>query len=395
MCYAIPGKVVEINNNIVTVDYFGEKKKARNEFYELLCGDYVYAQGGFVIQKIPEDEAIEILNTWQEFFFKLQETDLRLTREPKGLHQIANSIRQKYHGNSCCVHGIIEFSNYCRNNCFYCGIRKDNKKLQRYRMDIDEIVDTCDYAVNKLKFKALVLQSGEDLWYDEDKLVDMVKKIRNKCAVLLVLSIGERDIKTYKKLYQSGVRGVLLRFETSNPGLYERYRPGYNLEDRISLIKELREMGYLIFTGFLIGLPGQNEQDILNDIHLTNSLDAEMFSFGPLIPHPETPFRDVRPVSLELVLNTIARARILYPRAKILVVTALETLDKEDGARQGLLSGANSLMINVTPQRYQKLYDIYPVRAGSDEEINTRINNLLQLFYSLGRAPTDISLSEL
>ncbi|MDI6640773.1 MAG: [FeFe] hydrogenase H-cluster radical SAM maturase HydE [Elusimicrobiota bacterium] len=392
MCYAIPGKVIEINDNIVTVEYFGQKKKARNEFFELTLNDYIYAQGGFVIQKIPSEKALSILETWQEFFLKLQEIDLRLTRQPQNLFQIANSLRQKHLGNSCCVHGIIEFSNFCRNNCLYCGIRKDNSQLKRYRMSIEEIVNSCDYAVNKLKFKALVLQSGEDLWYDDEKLVNLVKQIREKCAALIIFSIGERNQNTYEKLYEAGARGVLLRFETSNEELYMKYRPGKVLQDRINLINELRKIGYLIMTGFLISLPGQTEQDILNDIELTNSLQPEMFSFGPFIPHPQTPLSTANRPSLDLVLTTIARTRILYPESRILVTTALETLDKTNGARLGLLSGANSLMINITPEKYRKLYEIYPDRAGIDIGIEERISDVLNLLQELGRAPTDLGI---
>jgi len=379
MCYAIPGKVVEINNSIVTIDYFGEQRKARNEFYELQIGEYIYAQGGFVIQKIPADEALQILGIWEEFFFKLQETDLRLTRETKTLYQIANSLRQRHLGNSCCVHGIIEFSNFCRNNCLYCGLRKDNKFLKRYRMSIDEIVDVCDYAANELGFKAVVLQSGEDLWYDKEQLVGIVEKIKKRGPVLLILSIGERELEIYEELYDIGVRGVLLRFETSNPLLYKKYRPDHLLEARINLIKQLKEIGYMIFTGFLIGLPEQTEEDILNDITLTDSLGTDMFSFGPFIPHLQTPLSDAILPTLELVLNTIARARIMYPDSKIVVTTSLETLDKENGARLGLLSGANSLMINVTPKEYRNLYEIYPDRAWVEKDLSEIHNKIIVL----------------
>lgn len=393
MCYAIPGKIIEINGNIVTVEYFGEKKKARNEFFEIKLGEYIYAQGGFIISKISAEEAVPILETWQELFQKLKETDLRLTREPKTLYQIANSTRQKHLGNSCCIHGIIEFSNYCKNNCLYCGIRKDNNKLVRYRMDIDEIVSACDYAVNKLGFKALVLQSGEDPWYTEEKLIELIKKIRERCETLIILSIGERDLKIYKKLYNEGARGVLLRFETSKPDLYEKLKPGSKLEERINLIKDLNKIGYLIMTGFLIGLPGQTEEDILEDIRLTSELQTEMFSFGPFIPHKNTPLANEQKPSIETCLNVIARARILCPESKIVVTTAMETLDKENGARLGLLSGANSLMINGTPQKYQKLYEIYPDKAWVGKDVKERIKYILDLLYSLGRAPTDLGIN--
>lgn len=394
MCYAIPGKVIEINDNIVTVDYFGETRRARNEFYELTSGDYIYAQGGFVIQKISQDEAIGILKDWQEFFFELKAIDLRLAKESKlkNLYQIANSIRQKHLGNSCCIHGIIEFSNYCSNNCFYCGIRNSNTGISRYRMEIDEIVKICEYAVKEFNFKALVLQSGEDPWYTQDKLISIVEKILRNNPILLILSIGERDIETYKRLYSLGSRGALLRFETSNNFLYEKYRPAHKLQERIELIKELKALGYFIFTGFLIGLPGQNQEDILNDIKLAGVLEPDMFSFGPFIPHPNTPLGDVKQPSLDSILTAISRTRIMYPKSRILVTSALETLDRQNGLRLGLLCGANSLMINVTPEKYQKLYEIYPHRIRTDTKITERINSVLELLHSIGRAPTDLGL---
>jgi biotin synthase len=393
MCYAIPGKVTEIQDNIVIVDYFGEKKKARNDFFKLADGDFVYAQGGLIVQKIRQAEALAILETWKDLFFKLQEIDIDLARETKNLYQRANNIRQKYHGNSCCIHGIIEFSNYCRNNCLYCGIRNGNDKLARYRMSAEEIIDAAAAAVNKLGFKALVLQSGEDDWYDEEKLPSIISKIKERSPCLLILSIGERPEGLYERLYKLGARGVLLRFESSNPSIYEKMRPRHTLNTRVELINKLRETGYLVMTGFLIGLPGQTQEDILNDIKLTHSLGAEMFSFGPFIPHPQTPLGDTPSPSLETVLDTIANARIMNPDAKILVNTSFETLDRKNAVRLGLMAGANSIMINVTPEKYRTLYDIYPNRAGIDLEIHDRINSIVDLLHSIGRAPTDLGLA--
>ena len=390
MCYAIPGKIVDVSDTIVTLEYFGERKKARNEFYDLAPGDYVYAQGGVVIQKIREADALPILETWQELFFKLQEVDLRLARDDKTLYGTANSIRSRAIGNATCVHGILEFSNHCRNDCLYCGLRKSNTNLERYRMTREEIIEAVKSANNK-GFKALVLQSGEDTWYDAKKLVSIIKEIREKFPALLIMSIGERDLDIYQELYDAGARGVLLRFETGNPELYKKLRPEHILEKRLELIRALHKMGYLIFTGFLIGLPGQKEDDILKDIELAQELGTEMFSYGPFIPHSDTPLRDTPSPSMDTALQAIARTRILYPESKILATTALETLDK-DGAKKGLLSGANSLMIDVTPLKYRKLYAIYPDRAGAKADLTERIDEVIKLLYSLGRAPTDLGL---
>jgi biotin synthase len=391
MCYAIPGKVVAVDNNRVVVDYFGERKHARSDLLEVSPGDYIYAQGGFVINKVSPQAAQETLKLWKEIFFKLKATDLRLSRPGKTLYQTANVLRQKHLGNSCCVHGSIEFSNYCRNDCLYCGIRSLNAKVKRYRLSVEEIVSAADHAVNHLGFKSLVLQSGEDLFYTEEKLIQIVSAIKQTCAALLFISIGERELKTYEKLYQAGVRGALLRFETSNASLYREMRPGHDLKDRLHLIHELSALGYLIITGALIGLPGQSEADSIEDLRLTKELKAEMYSFGPILPHPATPLRNSPPPLLEAALNTIARARILDPDAKIVVTTALETLHPE-GARQGLLAGANSLMINVTPEGYRDLYEIYPHRYGIDSSVEEQIKKTVALLSALGRAPTDLGV---
>jgi len=427
MCYAIPGKITEFKGKFAIVDYFGEKRNVLNEFTTVQKGDYVYAQGGIIVDKIPEKAAIEILKSWKEQFFELKKIDKRLARPAKIsnarnileilqkvnlkkelsknellellrlkdksslklLYQTANGIRQKEHGNACCVHGIIEFSNYCKNNCLYCGIRKD-RQIKRYRMDVNEIMGVARYAVNKFGFKALVLQSGEDYWYDEKRLYEIVKEIR-KLNVLIFLSIGIRSKKTYQRLYEAGARGVLLRFETSNKRLFKELRPETSFDERIGLIKSLKKIGYLVATGFLIGLSGETDEDIINNVLLTKSLNADMYSFGPLIPAGGTPLENLKPVDENVVLKTIVISRFLDRNSKILVTSALETLGK-DVKKKGFLAGANSLMINVTPQHYRKLYELYPGRPDRDKEVGKNIRETVNLLYSLGRAPTDLGI---
>ena len=411
MCYAIPGKIAEINGRVATVEYFGEKRRAYTDLVdELTVGDNVYAQGGFVIRKISNEEASEVLELWKDIFFKLQEQDKKLAANPKNLYERANAIRAEKQDNSCCVHGIIEFSNYCRQDCLYCGIRAGNKDIQRYRMEISDILSAVDEAVAH-GFQALVLQSGEDPYYDDDKLEAIVKTIRTRHPVLIFMSVGERSVDAYQRMYNAGARGALLRFETSNEEIYKKVKPPFckggegGLGQRLSLIHSLKEMGYLIVSGFLLGLPGQTNEDIMKDIKMTADLGTEMFSFGPFIPHPNTPLASPSPLggegrgeggikspTLTKVLDVTARARIMYPDAKILVTTALETLWGLDGAKQGLMAGANSLMINVTPKKYRRLYDIYPDRFGTEMEIQEHINTVIDLLRGIGRAPTDLSV---
>jgi len=433
MCYAIPGKVKEIKGKQVLVDYFGEEKKAINEFYDISVGDYICAQGGFVIKKVKEDEAREVLSAWQELFFELQDVDLRLSRldSEEGsdkklrlildkaleniplkkdellylldldsqqscqlLYKSANFLRQKYHKNSCCIHGIIEISNHCQRQCTYCGISKHNKNLPRYRMSQEEIIDTAVEAVEKYGFQALVLQSGEDPGYRVDELAITIKKIKEKVPVLICISFGEVGLEGLEKLYLAGARALLMRFETSNPKIFAQVHPGQKLETRLEHIRKAVSLGYLIMTGSLIGLPGQTNQDIINDIYLAKQLGAEMYSFGPFLPHPQTPLGKLISPREELVLKALALARLIDPeRAKILVTTALET-HVPAARKKGLLSGANSLMLNLTPVKYRKLYAIYPDKAYSEELINTQIEEAISLLKSLGRAPTDLGISK-
>ncbi|MFH1683937.1 MAG: radical SAM protein [Candidatus Margulisiibacteriota bacterium] len=339
MCYAIPGKVIDITDKIVTVEYFGEQKKAINEFDDLKIGDYIYAQGGYVIKNIPEAEALSILATWKETFFELHELDLRLSRmdldktgidkklavildkaaedlplkkadllhlldlegekELEYLFKIANFLRQKHLGNSCCVHGIIEFSNYCSQGCAYCGISTHNKELKRYRMTKQEIIDTAYEAIEKYGFKALVLQSGEDPHYSVDDLAEIIREIKKRSAVLIFVSFGEVGLAGLKKLYDAGARGLLMRFETTNPELFAKLHPGRTIETRLAHLEEAFKLGYLIITGGLVGLPGQTKEDILKDILLTKKMNTEMYTFGPFLPHPNTPLKDAPPPAVK------------------------------------------------------------------------------------------------
>lgn len=423
MCYAIPGKVSEVKGKNVTVDYFGEKKTAINEIVDLKPGDYIYAQGGYVIQTLGEKEAVEVLETWKELFFELRETDVRLSRRPAEetgvsrpislildkaaegrelkreellkllltenpaeldqLYKTANFLRQKHLSNSCCVHGIIEFSNYCRNDCVYCGIRRSNAKLPRYRMTEDEMLAAVGEAVEKHGFKALVLQSGEDPEFPAERVARLIEEIKRRHAVLIFVSVGEVGEEGLKQLWQAGARGVLTRFETSDASLYGNLHCGDDLEERLAELREAYKLGYLIVTGGLIGLPGQTVDSLLDDVILTKELHTEMYSFGPVLPDgPKT----------ELVLKVLAVSRLIDPEnAKILVTTGFETLDP-GARRKGLLAGANSVMLNVTPMKYRKLYEIYPDRAHTEETIEEQIKTTLELLYSLGRAPTDLGI---
>lgn len=430
MCYAIPGKVKEIREKTLRVDYFGEERKVHHEMDGLAVGDYVYAQGGYAIEKLEARDAEEILHVWKETFFELREVDLRLSRmdlgtkgidletarildralegKPPGkkeliglldtddparldlLFKTANFLRQKYLKNACCVHGILEISNFCKQNCHYCGLSLPHKNLPRYRMTQREVLDAAGEAVEKYGFKALVLQSGEDPGYSVEALEEILRTIRKEFPALIFISFGEIGIENLKRLYEAGARGLLMRFETSNPELYAKLRPGRALATRLEHLRKAYEMGYLIITGGLVGLPGQTLEDIVNDIDLTRELHADMYSFGPFLPSPGTPLSDVPPVTESEMLKVLAGARLAEPtEARVLITTAFETLSQE-ARRKGLLAGGNSVMLNVTPLPYREKYAIYPDRAHKSEGIQTQIHETIALLGSLGRAPTDL-----
>jgi hydrogenase assembly chaperone HypC/HupF len=431
MCYAIPGNVNSITGNLITVDYFGEKRKARNDFYDLQVGDYVYAQGGFVVQKIDEKDAVEILDTWKELFFELKKTDAKLSKlyndkpnldkgflkiidratygksisheealrlllskdpdEIDVLHKSANFIRQKFLGNSCCVHGIIEFSNMCVCQCTYCGINSENSTLKRFSLNTGEILEVVEDAVKRFGFKGIVLQSGEDPSYRSEELLDLIKKIRENYPVFIFLSVGEREEGFYRKAFDAGAKAVLFRFETSDSNLYSKLHPHSSLKERIRYLELFKDIGYIIASGSLIGLPGQKAESVIDDFMFAKELGCDMYSFGPFIPHPGTPLYGNNTPDAEYVLKAISVLRLIDPYGKILVTTALESINPQT-RRQALMGGANSIMLNLTPKDYVGLYDIYPDRATVDVSVENQIAEALQLLKSIGRAPTDLGI---
>lgn len=259
-------------------------------------------------------------------------------------------------------------------------------------MDREAFYANVELAIEKFGFQALVLQGGEDIGFPVEELAEIIREIKRRHAVLIFISVGEVGLEGLDLLYQAGARGMLLRFETSDPDLYEVMHPGYSLEDRLDHIRRAYELGYLIITGSMIGFPGQSEQSVVDDLLLTKSLNAEMYSFGPFIPHPDTPYAGKAPGTEQLMIKTIALARIIDPKnAKILVTTAYETLSPR-ARHKGLMSGANSVMLNVTPESLRNAYSIYPGRAHKDESIQDQINDTIAMLRELGRAPTDLGV---
>lgn len=269
----------------------------------------------------------------------------------------ADRIRKKYVGDAIRLRGLIEFSNICRNNCLYCGIRRGNGKVARYRMKEDELIETARRAA-ALGFKTVVMQSGEDMYYTQEKMCRIIEAIK-KFDVAVTLSVGERSYGDYKAFREAGADRYLMRIETTDKDLYHRLDPGMSWQHRYECLLMIKELGYELGSGIMVGLPGQSLESIAADLMFLRRLGVDMAGIGPFIPHPETPLAGEPGGSLHLALRTMAIMRLLLPDINIPATTAMESLHP-DGRMMALKGGANVVMPNVTEGEYRKLYELYP-----------------------------------
>lgn len=300
------------------------------------------------------------------------------------LYSQADKYRKKYVGDEVHLRGLIEFSNFCRKNCFYCGIRRDNGKIKRYRMSVGEILDSVAVA-ESLGYRTVVLQSGEDLYFTAEMISDLIKQIKRQSDVAITLSIGERHNEDLKRLYDAGADRFLLRFETSNRELYNKLHPDCNYDDRMENLSLLKEIGYQVGSGIMIGLPGQTVADLAMDILKFKELELDMVGVGPYICHPDTPLAGHANGTAEMTFKVIALTRIVTGYAYIPATTALATIRQADGRERALQLGANVVMPNVTPTGYRADYELYPAKACIRENAEQCYFCLLKRINSLGR----------
>lgn len=299
------------------------------------------------------------------------------------LFKEADKVRYENIGKEIYLRALIEFSNICKRQCKYCGLRSPNKKIERYRLSKDEILFVAKKAVN-LGFKTIVLQSGEDDNYYSDKLCDIIHSIK-KLDVALTLSIGEKTFDEYKAYKKAGADRYLLRIETSDKNLYEQMHPNASFENRIRCLEDLKKLGYEVGTGCLVGLPNQTIESLANDILFFKEIDADMIGIGPFIPHSETPLKNEKQGDFWLALKVMALTRINLPTINIPATTAMETIIK-NGRLIALQSGANVVMTNVSEIDYKRKYEIYPNKAGTNNEnLEEYLKDLENNFLSIGR----------
>ncbi len=296
----------------------------------------------------------------------------------------ADKVRRKYYGNRVFARGLIEISNICKNDCYYCGIRKSNKNVSRYRLTESEIYSCCENGYN-LGLRTFVLQGGEDLYFSDTVLCRIVSNIKEKypdCAV--TLSMGERSYQSYKNLRSAGADRYLLRHETADICHYGKLHPmDMSLENRKRCLYNLKSLGYQTGAGFMVGSPYQTVDNIVSDFQFMRELDPEMIGIGVFIPHHDTPFGNYPHGDIELNLKLLSIARLMFPKALIPATTALGTVSP-DGRERGIKAGCNVVMPNLSPLRFRKSYELYDNKICTGEESAQCIECLKKRIESVG-----------
>ncbi|WP_370773094.1 [FeFe] hydrogenase H-cluster radical SAM maturase HydE [Clostridium sp.] len=270
----------------------------------------------------------------------------------------AHRVAVENYSKNVYIRGLIEFTNYCIRDCKYCGIRKSNHKADRYRLSIDEILECADIG-DKLGYKTYVLQGGEDSYFTDEKMVEIIKKIKEKYpGNAITLSLGERSYKSYKMMFNAGADRYLLRHETASKDLYESLHPNGSFENRIQCLKNLKEIGYQVGAGFMVGLPNQSNKNLIDDLIFLKELNPHMCGIGPFIPHKDTPLANEKGGTLEKTITMLALVRLMLPKILLPATTALGSIDPL-GREKGLKAGANVVMPNLSPTSVREKYSLY------------------------------------
>ena len=284
------------------------------------------------------------------------------------LYRNADEVRREHYGTDVYIRGLIEFTNYCRNDCLYCGIRRSNTRAQRYRLTTEEILDCCDKGY-LLGFRTFVLQGGEDLFFTDEKICAIVSEIKKRhpdCAV--TLSIGERQRESYEAFFKAGADRYLLRHETINPAHYRLLHPKeLTIENRRQCLNDLREIGFQVGCGMMVGSPYQTLDYILDDLYFMKDFRPHMIGIGPFIPHADTPFHDRERGTLEDTLRLLAIIRLMNPRVLLPATTALGTIYPL-GREMGIQAGANVVMPNLSPTGVRDKYMLYDGKICTGDE---------------------------
>ena len=304
--------------------------------------------------------------------------------ETEYLRQKAEEARNRFYGNEVFIRGLIELTNYCKNDCCYCGIRRGNKCAERYRLGKEQILSCCE-AGYKAGFRTFVMQGGEDGHYTDAVLTDIIYAIKNKypdCAV--TLSLGERSKESYKALYDAGADRYLLRHETATKEHYEKLHPKeLSFDNRINCLYNLKEIGFQTGCGFMVGSPYQTAENLANDLKFIKDFEPHMVGIGPFIPHKDTPFKDEPAGSMEDTLKLLSIVRLMLPKVLLPATTALGTI-KKGGREMGILAGGNVIMPNLSPADVREKYMLYNNKLISGEEAAENLKLLKESLAEIG-----------
>lgn len=333
------------------------------------------------MQKLIDKLHNDMVLTPAEFTMLLTHLDTDTSRY---LFSRSRARADQLFGPKIFIRGLIEFTSFCRNDCYYCGIRKSNHKASRYRLGKEDILSCCQRGY-ELGFRTFVLQGGEDLWYTDDKIIDLISSIKSSfpdCAI--TLSLGEKTAEQYQAYFDAGADRYLLRHETANARHYAKLHPaGLCAANRQRCLYDLKQIGYQAGAGFMVGSPYQTVENLVEDLLFINKLRPHMIGIGPFIPHQDTPFAQFPSGSLHLTLVLIAILRLLLPNALIPATTALATIHPE-GRKMGILAGANVVMPNLSPLETRKKYLLYNNKMGTGEEAAEGLSHLQQTLQQIG-----------
>ncbi len=300
------------------------------------------------------------------------------------LAEKARGVREKIYGKEVYLRGLIEFTNYCKNNCKYCGIRCGNKNAERYRLSKEEILSCCDIGY-ELGFRTFVLQGGEDPYFNDDRMVDIVSAMRKNhpdCAI--TLSIGEREKESYQKLFDAGANRYLLRHETADKAHYEYLHPKeMSYDHRMQCLRDLKEIGYQVGCGMMVGSPGQKTEHYIKDLRFMQEFKPEMVGIGPFIPHHDTEYAGEKAGTVEMTLKLLSIIRLILPEVLLPATTALGTIDPT-GREKGILAGANVVMPNLSPGNVREKYLLYDNKICTGDEAAECIRCMAQRVSKVG-----------
>lgn len=317
------------------------------------------------LRELVEKLAVEHTLNDDEYFDLIEH---RTPEVAELLAECAVAARQPIYGTTVFTRGLIEISNICKNDCIYCGIRRSNRNVKRYRLDPDTIV-ACAREGYELGFRTIVLQGGEDAYYTDDVLGSVVSRIKDSCPdTAVTLSMGERSRESYQRLYDAGANRYLLRHETADPGHYAQLHPAeMSWEHRMQCLRDLRSIGYQVGAGFMVGSPFQTTEHLVKEMRFVEDFKPDMCGIGPFIPHHDTPFAHEPAGTLELTLYLLSIIRLIHPHVLLPATTALGTIDPR-GREKGMLAGANVVMPNLSPVGVRKQYELYDNKICTGEE---------------------------